>query len=1209
MEKLRKILVISVMMITVLSMCVVVAPQAGAAASAGSLIKMNGLSSVYFLAADGKRYVFPNESTYFSWYGDFSGVVTIPQTELESYNLGANVTVRPGTKLVKITTNPNVYAVTPNGMLIKVPSETIATTLWGTNWAKRVIDVPDAFFTNYRIDSVNVVSATAYPTGSLVKLAASPDVYYIAADGKAQKITSEAAFLANRFAWDNVITAAATFTLPTAGADITGAVATLTDTSSGAGGTIGAGTGLTIALSSDTPASASVPSYSSLVPFVTVNMTASNDGDVTVNDLTLTRFGTGATTDFDGGYLYDGLNRLTTKRSVSASDNTVTFNSIGMVISAGKTKSVTLRMDANRSAVKSGNHGFRIATASSVKTNGASVSGSFPVSGNIMTYSTTEAGTVTLTGGGSGGGNRKIGETNVILGQFDIANNDKEIVNIYHIKLKQDGDAGNSAVNNLNLDIDGTIVATGVSMVDRYVDFVLATPFELKKSKTVTATIRGDVITDINKTVQLYLSITPDFDARGTAYGDFYSVMVTNTSLDGTSADTFTIKGSEINVSFDGPQAQDVKNDTSNVVLANFKVLAQQDVSIETLTVTLNSSGVQTGLPMKNLEMADFANNLSFSVADPASSTAAALAFENIYLKKGIQYNFAIQGDIQDLVPAGAIYSASINFGTGFTARFQDANQTLVVTADLSQSTLTGKNMTVAAPSVSMAKVSINNATVVKDAKNVLLYKMKISATNVDDLKVSKLTFDGQVGQPATQAFSLDWNRLYLYADDGTNGGLGTKLDDETSLGVTSVAFTGFSLNVPKGLSNGVVVAVRGDVKGSPTGTTTKVLLKASTADQTVKDSKNNTLAAAQISIGSATVGPTITVATKGTYTLTVDTNDTGVNADQLVLAGGIRLAGRLKLTATNEPAKIVDLVLKNSGTAQNGTLAQLKLYSDKTLTTLIGTADVASGGTPSALFQNINYVVPTTGVTYLYIGAVVKAIDYSSSPSSDATGAAAGTIILTVPASTGAYVTKVTGDTTGETLADGFSGTSKTSTVMGAVISAMTSDFANGILADGAREIFSFKVTAPASGNIDYDGTALGVKLATTTFTYSTSSGITISNFKVYRVGGTGEISAINVLDDAAKTLKIGFQNTYGTNNDLIVRPGTTATYVLVATVAGTADNKSVSVSIENVDSGTLGVFFTHNQGTLGAQGSDTTQTTPLVSGLTSVRGGSLSK
>ncbi|HOH85666.1 MAG TPA: hypothetical protein PLS17_03210, partial [bacterium] len=135
-----------------------------AAAQPGSLIKMNGLSSVYYLGADGKRYVFPNAPVYFSWYKDFSGVVTISQSELESYPLAANITMRPGTRLVKITTNPKVYAVEPGGILRAIPDEAAAKALYGDNWNKRVSDVADAFFTNYRTG--NPLAANEVPAGS-----------------------------------------------------------------------------------------------------------------------------------------------------------------------------------------------------------------------------------------------------------------------------------------------------------------------------------------------------------------------------------------------------------------------------------------------------------------------------------------------------------------------------------------------------------------------------------------------------------------------------------------------------------------------------------------------------------------------------------------------------------------------------------------------------------------------------------------------------------------------------------------------------------------------------------------------------------------------------------------------------------------------------------------------------------------------------------
>ncbi|PIR05594.1 hypothetical protein COV56_01910, partial [Candidatus Kuenenbacteria bacterium CG11_big_fil_rev_8_21_14_0_20_37_9] len=103
------------------------------AASDGDLVKMDGYPAVYYLNG-GKRYVFPNEKTYKTWYSDFSDVVTISQSEMETYPLGGNVTYRAGTKLVKIQTVPTVYAIEPNGTLRSILSEANAAVLYGTNW-------------------------------------------------------------------------------------------------------------------------------------------------------------------------------------------------------------------------------------------------------------------------------------------------------------------------------------------------------------------------------------------------------------------------------------------------------------------------------------------------------------------------------------------------------------------------------------------------------------------------------------------------------------------------------------------------------------------------------------------------------------------------------------------------------------------------------------------------------------------------------------------------------------------------------------------------------------------------------------------------------------------------------------------------------------------------------------------------------------------
>ena len=118
---------------------------------ADTLIKSSSSDAVYYCGNDSKRYVFPNDKIYFSWYDDFSEVITVTNEELASAKLGGNVTYRPGTSLVKITTDPKVYAVDSGGILRWVTTEEIAADLYGSNWKDAAEDIPDAFFINYRI--------------------------------------------------------------------------------------------------------------------------------------------------------------------------------------------------------------------------------------------------------------------------------------------------------------------------------------------------------------------------------------------------------------------------------------------------------------------------------------------------------------------------------------------------------------------------------------------------------------------------------------------------------------------------------------------------------------------------------------------------------------------------------------------------------------------------------------------------------------------------------------------------------------------------------------------------------------------------------------------------------------------------------------------------------------------------------------------------
>lgn len=117
----------------------------------GAVVKAKGHATLYYVGAEGKRYVFPNENIFFSWYDDFSRVKEVEVSDLSKFSLAGAVQYRPGALLIKLQTDPKVYAVGANGILRWVKTEELAKKLYGEKWNLLVDDVLDSFFQAYAV--------------------------------------------------------------------------------------------------------------------------------------------------------------------------------------------------------------------------------------------------------------------------------------------------------------------------------------------------------------------------------------------------------------------------------------------------------------------------------------------------------------------------------------------------------------------------------------------------------------------------------------------------------------------------------------------------------------------------------------------------------------------------------------------------------------------------------------------------------------------------------------------------------------------------------------------------------------------------------------------------------------------------------------------------------------------------------------------------
>lgn len=196
------------------------------ALAVGRLIKSPLQPIVYYLDAAGVRHAFPNIATYRSWYGDdFSAIATVTAEALTHYRLGPNLTLRPGTQLVKVPSLPTVYAVEQGGVLRPIATAAIAAAIYGPRWPEKIVDVPEVFFENYRVGEP--LDRPYQLPNSIVYQVKGQPTYYWKQGNVLQPFADPAALAANGYRQDDAVVGDRT--LPTRTRAIAGEIARIAD--------------------------------------------------------------------------------------------------------------------------------------------------------------------------------------------------------------------------------------------------------------------------------------------------------------------------------------------------------------------------------------------------------------------------------------------------------------------------------------------------------------------------------------------------------------------------------------------------------------------------------------------------------------------------------------------------------------------------------------------------------------------------------------------------------------------------------------------------------------------------------------------------------------------------------------------------------------------------------------------------------------------
>lgn len=1161
----KRYLTIGVTIATILWSIGIFSIQFAAGAVSGDLIKIQCTgdnqavcTAVYYLGADGKRYVFPNEKTYKTWYDDFSSVQSISQTEMESYPIGGNVTYRPGVKMVKITTDPKVYVVAKNGTLRWVKSEAVARDLYGDNWNKMIDDVPDPFFVNYTISDDDVDDASEY-------------------DKDAEKAGS-----------------------PTINED--------KGLTQGGGGAAQGGSTLTIALSPDTPASGLVFGSSARVPFTTFTLTASSDGDVKVDSITIERVGIaqdGAFSDFD---LLDAETELPLNnfsKSLNSSHQAVFGDDI--VVKAGMTKKIIVAANMASGALSSyAGETPAIAVVDVKLKGGATLVGNLPITGNYQTVNgTVTAGSAEVSVGSNNPSatTKEVGTTNYIVSSIKITNNSSATNQDFKVKSITWTNNGSSAPDDVeNLELintnSGEVLATIAHPDSDEVSFT-GLNLEVKKGNSINLDLRLDIKSGSARKISYDIDQKADIVIFDMLRG--VNVLPTYKDKDGSSvtsspfynANDTTIGDGKLRIESMAITPDRIAENQRGVLVGKFKFVMEGEpgnitalgLKISTTTTgTLTADDVVSAIT--NLVIKDPDGNTVAGPQDPKANQAnngfTATTTDTITVPVG-ETVYSVYADLSDDWTANDTIQIGI-FPEAITIKGDVSGNTITPTpSGQVQST----QLTIKAAALAVSQDSVPaSQTVVAGTQDFEVSRIVLDASDSgSDVRVTQVKIPikttGNAFPDILTGIQLFDGTTEIPVDTRSISCSGATCSTAGSRGTTTLTISAGNLVIPAGQTK--VIRVVGDVGTGATSGTFKVgvfsdvITAIDSESQTVTETTTNS------------DGPTMTLASGGTLNISITTDPKAA----LVVGGTTVDVGKFIAEAKYEGMNIraIGFEIKKPDGGIEGDkdeVDSLELWEQGGSSPL-GTITVNKSRATITPADGISLAI-NEEKTY-----IVKAKFAELNDASPATSGAGVEVKLS-------YI-DVSGTSTGSSsvTVNGIGNDFKTFTVFKSIPTVAIDFFdgSNQITGNSTVTLLKFHISADSAGPIGLGKITFGIS--------STTAGVKKNSLKLYESNSSGsEGDLLADSGDIKETMIVGGEyihearfdvnNDDSTNRDaadktehLIISAGSTKYFTLKGTVFahdGTSDNESISTAIagDNEFAGTTQLNFGDIDGTVGA-------------------------
>ena len=789
---------------------------------------------------------------------------------------------------------------------------------------------------------------------------------------------------------------------------------------------------LEVSLSRETPRGTNVPYNATSVPYTTVEFTASDDSDVEVSSVTLTRLGLGDNDDFNSVWMeIDGF-KVGNDKSINNDDVVELRFNPPVVVPAGQTLMADIVASAKFSDAPvdhniGHNNRLALVSASDVASTAMNVVGDFPIEGEEMQVADYQVSMIDFSNLGSDT-TINVGDNYIEIGKFRMLNEStsNKDIELRAITFKNDGTAElENVLENAALYVSGEQVSAESIIDGDYVTFRLDNGvtggYILEDGDSRIFSMRADIVSaEKDDTMEFKVDNYEDIVAIeiGTSFGvktvsdsgnasgaGAGSVTCTNADAEDNCARlaVYTIDSGDINVSRDPSSLgnQQYAPGSNDVVAMTARVIVDQPLLADgiTLTATYGNTATATLLDTTTEVNAAFSNFRLFlndSLVDSDNATTEG-SIPGVAAEDTSGRNVQLVYDTTFEIGGASILKLVMNVqdgaNTGDWIKFNllatdFSSPEYISTGDQIETTQMLGSSAASRVEVSQSTLTVTKTdgfsgeTIVAGLDDVTMMEFVLDNNDSGDVNITSISIDGD----GVDASATEENFTAAIFVDGTQQGSSKNLDsaglatfNDLSVVIPSAGQKEFAvvLNTLEASADGSAVTVTsGATAVAQVGTITFGGAESTGGD----DVLTTTITDAG---GTSTFTTTVAAGTAATDAGTVVSVVT--NVDSTATYTAVEAAGVVTITSGTVSIPFTAATVLTTGTADEVTIGALVTTIDDVaaVTATSNTADYATitiGGTVDATDQ---FSATIAGTTYTTSGAgatpTLKAVELAA--------------------------------------------------------------------------------------------------------------------------------------------------------------------------------------------------------------------------------------